>query len=173
MSYTTYTTTESTTFTVTHARHVAIKVGTDLKRMQRFYDRPTDPEIADYEREFIALLTGRYLDKVEYGFQSVDGDWRLALRYEARYGGVLIADDDPGRVRPGVSVDSCEFGSFLITTSAWAVLSEWERDRIYVEAGVTFRRSVGTEPRGNWIADKTYSAAGRGVERSSLNYGWN
>ena len=173
MAYTTYTTTESTTLTVTYARHVAIKVGTDLKRMQRFYDRPTDAEIADYEREFIVLLTGRYLDKVEYGFRSADGAWRLALRYEARYGGVLIADDDPGRVRPGVSVGSCEFGSFLITTSAWALLGESERERVYFEAGITFRRSVGTEPSGNWIADKTYSARGRGVERSSLKYGWN
>jgi hypothetical protein len=33
-----YTITESaTTFTVTHARHMAAKVSTDLKRMQRLY----------------------------------------------------------------------------------------------------------------------------------------
>ena len=37
-----YSYTESTTFTVTHARHMAAKVATDLKRMQRFYGKPSD-----------------------------------------------------------------------------------------------------------------------------------
>ena len=39
MSYS-YTLTETTTFTVTHARHMAAKVATDLKRMQRLYGEP-------------------------------------------------------------------------------------------------------------------------------------
>ena len=46
MSYS-YTVTESTTFTVTHARHIAAKVATDLKRLQRFYGKPSDSAIAD------------------------------------------------------------------------------------------------------------------------------
>ena len=33
---------QSATFTVTHARHMAAKVATDLKRMQRLYDVPSD-----------------------------------------------------------------------------------------------------------------------------------
>ena len=36
-----YTITETTTFTVTHARHMAAKVSADLKRMQRFYGYPS------------------------------------------------------------------------------------------------------------------------------------
>ena len=164
----TYTTTHSTTFAVTHARHIAIKVGTDLKRLQRFYEMPTDAQIDDYEKEFVALLTGSYLDKIEYGFKTNGGVWRIALRYEARYGGVVIADDDPGKIRPSVDIRSCHFHSFLSTTYAWNELSDDDRDRVYKEAGVSFRRTSGSEPAGNWVSDKTYSAGGRGVERSSL-----
>src|SRR5260364_404886 len=45
----TFTYSESTTFTVTHARHIAAKVSADLKRMQRFYGCPSDGEIANYD----------------------------------------------------------------------------------------------------------------------------
>jgi hypothetical protein len=37
-----YTFSESTTFTLTHAKHMAAKVATDLKRMQRLYGYPSD-----------------------------------------------------------------------------------------------------------------------------------
>ena len=33
----TYSYTQTTTFTITHVRHLVAKVSTDLKRMQRFY----------------------------------------------------------------------------------------------------------------------------------------
>lgn len=166
MSYS-YTTTGSTTFTVTYAEYIAIKVGTDLKRMQRFYGEPDDEQIADYEKELTALLMGSYLDKIEYGFMTASRSWRVALRYEARYGGVLIADDDPGKLPLGTNIYGCSFHSFLIGTYRWEALSDYERDRVYQRAGVGFRRKIGTEPSGNWSADRTYSAGGRGVVRSS------
>ena len=168
MSYGTYTTTESETFTVTHARHIAIKVGTDLKRMQRFYESPNDERIANYEKEAIALLEGDYLDRIEYGFKTNDGTWRMALKYEARHGGVLIADDSPGGIRPGIDIMNCQFHSFLVTNYRWAALSEEDKERIYKEAEVSFRRTEGHEPLGNWTVDKVYSTGGRGVQRSSL-----
>lgn len=170
MSYS-YTTTQSTTFTVTHARHIAIKVGTDLKRMQRFYGMPSDQHIEDYEKEVVALLKGSYLDRIEYGFRTGGGQWRVALRYRARYGGVLIADDDPGRIPLGVDTSGCKFHSFLVSTSRWDALSKEVQEYVYREAGVSFRRTAGSEPVGNWIADKTYSTGGRGVERSSSYFG--
>lgn len=48
MSYS-YSYTESSTFTLTHAKHMAAKVATDLKRMQRFYGSPSDAKIAEFE----------------------------------------------------------------------------------------------------------------------------
>ena len=69
-----YTTTRSETFTVTHAWHIGVKIGTDLKRMQRFYGQPSDQEVSDYEKEVVALLLGDYLDWVTYGFYK-HGQW--------------------------------------------------------------------------------------------------
>lgn len=168
MSYGTYTTTESKTFTVTHAVHIAVKIGTDLKRMQRFYGKPTDERISDYEKEAIVLLKDDYLSRIEYGFKSNDETWRIALKYEARRGGVLIADDDPGGIRPCVDVTGCKFHSFLVTNHRWSVLSKEDKDLVYKKAGISFKRSEGTEPSGNWVVDRVYSAGGRGVQRSSL-----
>jgi hypothetical protein len=51
-----FTITATTTFTLTHAKHMAAKVATDLKRLQRLYGSPTDAAIADYETEVIELL---------------------------------------------------------------------------------------------------------------------
>ena len=52
------------TFTVTHARHMAAKVATDLKRMQRLYGSPSDASIASYEAELIELMKAGYLGAV-------------------------------------------------------------------------------------------------------------
>lgn len=43
-----YTTTETKTFTLTHARHLAAKVATDLKRLQRFYGGISDERITHF-----------------------------------------------------------------------------------------------------------------------------
>ena len=45
MSSYSYTVAETQTFSVTHARHMAAKVATDLRRMQRFYGYPSDADI--------------------------------------------------------------------------------------------------------------------------------
>jgi len=58
---TSYTLNATETFTVTHARHMAAKVGTDLKRMQRLYGLPSDADIAKYEAEVIEFLKSGYL----------------------------------------------------------------------------------------------------------------
>lgn len=168
MSQGTYTTTNSETFTVTHAIHIAIKIGTDLKRMQRFYGKPDDTRIDNYEKEAIALLKGDYLDRIEYGFKTNDGEWRIALKYEARQGGILIADDDPGGIRPSADITGCQFHSFLVTNQRWTTLSQADQELVYKEAGVSFRRTEGDEPLGEWTVDRVYSAGGRGVQRSSL-----
>ena len=58
---TSYSYTETATFTVTHARHMAAKVATDLKRMQRFYGSPSDERIAQFEAEATELIRAGYL----------------------------------------------------------------------------------------------------------------
>jgi hypothetical protein len=59
--------TTNTTFAVTHAKYMASKVATDLKRIQRLYGLPIDSAIADYEREIVELLKVGCLGTVTYG----------------------------------------------------------------------------------------------------------
>ena len=47
----------------------------------------------------------------------------------------MIADDDPGKIRPGVSIVECSFHSFLVTTYAWDMLLKDEKEGVYSDAG--------------------------------------
>ena len=51
----TYSYTDTITFTVTHARHLASKIATDLKRIQRFYKRPSNAEINELMLEVVEI----------------------------------------------------------------------------------------------------------------------
>lgn len=95
-----YTVSETTTFTVTHARHMAAKVATDLKRMQRLYGSPSDADINTYETEVIDLLKAGYLGVVAYGYRR-NNDWiEPTLRYSAHdLAGAAANDEDPGRIK--------------------------------------------------------------------------
>ena len=164
-----YTYTESSTFTITHARHMAAKIATDLKRVQRFYGVPSDTDIAAYEEEAIALMKAGYLSYVTYGFRR-DGRWiEPTLRYTARdLAGVGANDDDPGRINPRCDVAGAVFGSFLSYSAAYSLASESELATF--EAGLPFKRTTGSEPQiDGWLeTDRTYSAGGRALDRSRV-----
>lgn len=168
MSYS-YTVSETATFTVTHARHMAAKVATDLKRLQRLYGKPSDADIVEYESEVIELLKGGYLGTVTYGYRR-DGNWiEPTLRYTARdLVDSAASDDDPGRVRPGADISGASFYSYLTYSSAWDRLTEAEKDA--VRARLPFKRNGAPEPgvRGYLTEDRTYSSGGRALSRASL-----
>lgn len=163
------TTTQSTSFTTTHAQYLASKVAADLKRMQRFYDAPSDADISNYEDELAKMLKGGYVDTVTYGFRR-NGDWiEPTLRYTAKeLAGLASADDDPGRVRPGANVSGAVFYSYMTYTGAWNELGE--PLRIIFRASLPFVRTGAPEPgvSGYMTEDRTYSAAGRALSRSSI-----
>ena len=116
-----FTLSETTTFTLTHARHMAAKVATDLKRLQRLYGSPTDVAIVDYEAEVIELLKAGYLGTLTVGFRR--DDWiEPTLKYTARdLAGAAADDDDPGRIRPGANIDGASFYNYLTYSSAQMV----------------------------------------------------
>ena len=162
--------TETTTFTLTHAKHMAAKVATDLKRVQRLYGRPNDAEIADYETEVIELLKAGYLGTVTYGYRR-GGDWiEPTLRFTARdLVGASADDDDPGRIRPGANITNAAFGSYLTYSAVWGELSNsvWEH---FQRTRLPFQRIGAPEPGNNgyWYWDRTYSSGGRALDRASV-----
>ena len=164
-----YSVSRSESFTVVHARHMAAKVATDLKRMQRFYGSPADSVIADYEAEAIELLKAGFLGTVTYGFWR-NGNWvEPMLRYSARdLVGVSANDDDPGRVRAGADIHGATFYSYLTYSQAWAD-STLEEQAAFKQK-LPFQRGGAPEPgaTGYLVQDLTYSAGGRALSRSSL-----
>ena len=159
--------TESTTFTIAHARHIASKVATDLKRFQRFYCTPADEMIAQYEQELVVLLKHDVVAEVVYGFKRNDRWTEAAARYVSSSGGILMADDDPGKIRPGLDIAHTFFTSFLIYTAKWHSLPE--ADRTAIKSQCPFPRTTGATPGlevGVWVDDLNYTAGGRGLGRS-------
>lgn len=164
-----YTISSTQTFTVTHARHMAAKVATDLKRMQRFYSSPSDTSIANFETEVTELLKAGYLGTVTYGFQRNSNWIEPTLRYTARdLASAATNDDDPGRVRPGADVSGASFGSYLTYSFAWTALTQTQRNSF--EAALPFSRSGAPEPgvAGYLASDRTYSSGGRALDRSTV-----
>ena len=168
ISYTT-TTTDSDTFTISHAKYIASKVATDLLRFQRFYGSPNDQWIDMYEEELAILLKYDAVDEVVYGFKRNDLWTMASVRYVALPGGSIKSDDDPGKLRPGFNVANAFFTSFLTFSSRWGSLSALDRARI--ERDFPFQRTVGNSPNletGYWTDDRNYFAGGRGLGRSTV-----
>lgn len=168
MSYS-VTHTDTETFTRTHAKHMAAKVATDLKRLQRFYGQPSDRRIADYEAEVIEFLKDGYLGTVSYGFRR-NGNWiEPTLSYTARdLGGASANDDDPGRVRPGADIRGASFHSYLTYSLWWTFQDAEERERFLNR--LPFRRDGAPEPGidGYLSADRVYSAGGCALDRATV-----
>lgn len=168
-----YTYSQTTTFTATHAKYLASKVATDLKRIQRLYGGiPNDATIASYEAELTEFLKKGFLSEVTYGFQRNDKWIEPTLRYTAiDLSQTSSNDDDPGKIRPGADISAAVFTSYLITNTAYANLSA--DDKSTFEGSLPFNRTGAPAPgvNGYLSSDKSYSSGGKGLDRSSLkNY---
>ena len=166
-----FTTTGTTTeaFTLTHAKHIASKVATDLLRFQRFYGSPSNEWIDKYEAELTVLLKHDAVDEVVYGFKRNDLWTMASARYVALPGGSIQADDDPGRIRPNLDVSGASFTSFLTYSSRWSSLTAIEQAMI--ERELPFKRTTDNTPgleSGRWVDDRNYVAGGRGLGRSTV-----
>ena len=163
-----YTTTETNTFTIAHAKYLASKVATDLKKFQRFYTNgPTDEWIDRYERELAVFLKYKALSWVVYGFKRGDKWTEASVRYTMLPDGTLAFDDDPGKIRPGLDVNGAKFTSFM--WSDFSALTDQQRKTL--EGELPFQRGDGTVPElevGYWADDLNYGAGGRGLGRATV-----
>ncbi|WP_420572785.1 hypothetical protein [Kordia sp.] len=159
----------SNNFTITHAKKLAAKVATDLKRMQRFYNEPLDSHISNLEAEIIELLKDGYLDNVTYGFQK-NGKWiEPTIKYTAKdLANTSGVDDDPGRIKPGADVKGAFFNSYLIYTSSWFNLSSEERNNY--KSNLPIKRTGAAEPGvdGYMSQDKTYTSGSKSLNRFTI-----
>lgn len=162
-----YTSTATNTFTITHARHISAKVSTDLKRMQRFYDQPSSQKITDFEEEIAQLLKNGYLDTVTFGFKR-DGQWiEPTIRYtasELSYG----IDDTPGTISANADVSRATFYSYLTYSEKFESLTQQEKDDF--KKTLPIKRGYADEPSvsGHYENDKTYSSGDRSLSRKTL-----
>ncbi|MGD8450887.1 MAG: hypothetical protein PVJ57_03635 [Phycisphaerae bacterium] len=160
----TFTTTE--TWSCTHARYIAGKVGADLRQMQQAYGQPTDEHLSDLVAELTAYLADDYLDYVEYGFRRGD-TWVVAHKYTAGELGAAANDDRSGRVRRGANVSGAYWSSYLVKNGRWWSLSQAERDRY--ESQIAIKRTPGTDATpasGGWATERSYAAGGGSISRS-------
>jgi Bacterial HORMA domain family 1 len=160
----TYSLTLSASFTITDARHVASKVGADLRNLNSVYGAPALGSIDDFVEEVAQLLKAEYLNTVDYGFKSNDG-WKLRLRYTATIGGQL-RDDTPGRLPYDALVNGLPFYSYLRYNSAFQALDSAEQ-RVF-EATLPVERSGAEEPGlgvGSYGTSASYARNGQGVGR--------
>lgn len=157
----------TTTFTLTNAKYLASKILTDLKRMQRFYGKPSDKQIEDYGNEVILLLNNGYLDTVTYGFKKNDKWIEPTIRYTAQQLSSGL-DDDPGRISTNANIDGATFYSFLTYSNKWDQLNATEKENF--EKTLPFSRSEAPELQinGYWQSDKTYSSGGATLNRTSV-----
>jgi hypothetical protein len=166
---TSFSVSDSESFTVAHAKRIASKVATDLLRFQTLYGSPTTQWIDDYERELVEMLKRDVVGYVEYGFKR-DGKWtEAAVRYKALPGGTLVTDDDPGKIRPRLNVAGAPFTSFMSCNSNRWSKTQAERDAI--KQSCPFQRTSGSAPAleaGNWTDDLNYVAGGRGLGRATV-----
>lgn len=164
-----YTVSESRTFTVAHARNMAAKVAADLKRIQRFYGSPSDERIASFEAEVIELLKAGYLGDVTYGYRR-DNRWvEPMVRYTAKdLAGEDGNGDDPGRIKPNANIDGASFYSYLNYSPAYHALTPAQKEAF--DKSSPLQRGHAEQPgvNGYLVNDRTYSAGGKALDRSSL-----
>lgn len=159
--------TETKTFTLTHAKYLASKVVTDLKRVQRLYGLPSDSMITYYDQEITALLHAGYLKHVYYGFKR-DGEYTEPTLIYTAQALSSSSDDDPGRILPGKDISNSSFGSYLEYSAEWHRLTSTQQADF--EKNLYIKRSTASAPshRGYVESDLSYSSGGRALARSQI-----
>ena len=144
--------------------------GTSLAGGDRSAALPGSLRVADrqwideYEKELAELLKHDVLDDVEYGFKR-NGKWTEAsVRYRRVPGGTLVADDDPGKIRPGSMSPAHRSPRFLTYNARLVPQSQAERAAIAAQRPFHARhRPSHPSERGHWAQDLNYIGRRPGV----------
>jgi Bacterial HORMA domain family 1 len=160
--------TNTSTFTIVHARYIASKAAADMHLCAQYYGKPTEARIREYAEELAQYLNAGYLQEYEFGFKR-DGKRIVCWRYKVDSNGVLTTDDRPGKVVSYVDVTGAVFFNFLTQNSRFFQLSSADQARF--EAGLPLQRTGGDPPAdgaGYWTSDRNYYSAGCGLNRQTF-----
>jgi len=163
---------ESTTFTITHARHITARIAADLSRLTSFYPTElSENRIKQFQEEATEYLRAGYLESVTFGFRKTVTDyfdnsheeWVLALKYVVRDGELSGGSESPGGIRPGINIGNAGFKSYLIQNDNFFNLSLEQRNAF--KRGLPIQRTGSDEPKGAWSQDRAYGQGSRHVNR--------
>jgi hypothetical protein len=160
--------TTTTTFTRTHAKHLAAKVIADLYQCHLMYDDPARSHVDECETELVEMLANSYVATYEFGFKK--NDKRIvSWRYTVGPDGGLHGDDNSGGIYARASVADGSYFNFISYSSTWSKLTNTQQTTF--KNGLPFQRSTGTLPAdgdGYWVVDHGYTAGGVRVARSTF-----
>ncbi|WP_375406800.1 hypothetical protein [uncultured Amnibacterium sp.] len=160
----------SQTFTLTHAKHLASKVVSDLYQCCKFYGEPSESQIEKYQEELIVMLAGGYVKEYEFGFKK-SGNRILSWQYRVSPSGDLVggADNRSGGIYARADVSGATHFNFMSYSQAWFDLNAAGKGA--VNAKHPIERSVGELPNdgnGYWATDRTYGSGGIAIERKTF-----
>ena len=160
-------TTNTNTFTVTHAEYLSSKIAADLQQMQGFYGAPSDAQIKLYIEELIAHLKAGYLKSVDYGYFK-NRTWVVAVSYEANQLTGALIDNNPGRIPSGKDISGAVYWTYLRRNLKYDALTA-EQKGAFLNT-ITLKRSGAEDPMNgvSGIQDKTYSAGGQEIKRKII-----
>jgi hypothetical protein len=165
----TFTITQSTTFTVTHAKHLASKITADLNTCSRLHGQPSLASVEKYNEELVELLRYGYLKQYEFGFKRNE-QRVLSWLYEVDASGRISSDDRAGKMSAYIDLSGATFFNFMWPSSSYYDLTS-DQHSAFVESHPVDRTN-GDPPSdgaGCWTStEKNYSAGGKGVSRKSF-----
>lgn len=162
--------TDSDTFSETHAAHHAGRITTDLRHCFHEYGSPVEHMLEQYLEELKILVSGHFVSHYHFGFQRNNVPvWSLQYTI-TQHGDVSAESDIAGGIPRGVNVAGASFFNFLTHSAAWYLLSPEQQSTI--EARLPFTRTTGVLPGDGttiYTPDRQYNAGGVGTQR--LVYG--
>jgi hypothetical protein len=164
----TFSFTNTATFTIVHARHLASKVAADMHLCARYYGKPSEEHIRAYAEELAQYLTAGYIKEYEFGYKK-DEKRIVSWRYKVDSNGVLTADDRAGGVAPYVDVTGAAFFNYLTQNSRYFDLSSDERASFKAELPVQRTNcDPPSDGSGYWTSDRNYFSGGCGLNRQTF-----
>lgn len=165
----TFTRTETATFTITHAKHLASKIAADLNACSRLHGKPSVTAVESYNAELVELLRYGFLSSYEFGFQQ-DDKRVLSWSYDVTTDGNIESDDRAGKMSAYVDLDGASFFNYAWYSSKYGSLTSDEL--LIFKESHSINRTTGDPPSdgaGYWSGtEKNYAAGGTGVSRRSF-----